>query len=139
MNISATKEFLERFLKDLKKAQKRWCGDCVDDSEEMLMEYPEWIDALVPEVEELLGLPKSGLQILCATYGTDDSFKDVTKLLQENCYPNSLDISVNNSTMDGDPAPGLSKQLKVTYMYNGVEKKEVILEGRELTIAEGKG
>lgn len=139
MNIPATKEFLERFLKDLKEAQERWCGDCVDDSEEMLMEYPEWINSLVPEVEDLLGLPKSGLRIVCATYGTDDDFIDVTDILQDNCYPNSLDILVNNSKMDCDPAPGFSKLLMVTYTYNGAEKKVSIPEGQRLEISEERG
>lgn len=139
MNVQATEEFLKRFLKDLKESQKRWCGDCVDDSEEMLLEYPEWINSLIPKVEDLLEVPHSGLYIVSANYGTDSVNKDVTDIVDGYSYPDSLNISVDNRTMECDPAPGLSKRLEVTYTYNGVEKKEVILEGQVLTFNEEKG
>jgi hypothetical protein len=147
MNIPATEEFLKRFLKDLKESQKRWCGDCVDDSEEILMEYPEWINSLVPEVEELLGVPKSGIYIVRAIYGSEINSKDVTKifskdvteLLQGYCYPNSISLFIDNRSMGGDPAPGLSKRLDITYTYDGIEHKAVVQEGKRLDIVEEKG
>ena len=137
MKILATEEFLKRFLKDLKESQKRWCGDCVDDSEEILLEYPEWINSLIPEVEDLLEVPHSGLYIVSANYGTDSVNKEVTKMLREGGYPDSLSITVDNRTIECDPAPGLSKRLEVYYTYNGVESKEVIPEGQLLNIVKG--
>jgi hypothetical protein len=134
MDEQKIEEFLKNFLKDLKEAQKRWCSDCVDDPEEMNEEYPDWIDTLVPKIEDLLGIPNSGLKIIHADYGSDNNFRDVTKILQENCYYNSLQLTVNNYTMKCDPSPGAAKRLEVTYTYNGVEKKETIPEGQTLNI-----
>jgi HEAT repeat protein len=77
------------------------------------------------EVRELLtqaGLEKVKLEIVKAEYGSGDSLKDVTEVLQQQARDLQLLTlaSANyNEAFGGDPAPNTPKQLKIQYKING--------------------
>ena len=66
------------------------------------------------------------------------SFKDVTKQVQAMVVGNSLSVTANND-LGGDPAPTLTKKLKVDYTVNGAAESKVVLEGGTLEVHAPKG
>ncbi len=71
------------------------------------------------------------LEIIKAEYGVGKQVKDVTEMLRKRV--GSLPLvtlpSTNyNNSFGGDPAPGIRKQLKVTYRLNGKEGKASFAE-----------
>ena len=66
------------------------------------------------------------------------SSTDVTKQVQGMVTGNSLTIAANND-LGGDPAPTLTKKLKVEYTINGTADSKAVLEGGTLEIQAPKG
>jgi hypothetical protein len=67
---------------------------------------------------------------------------DVTAKLVAKISANALAITVDNTTLGGDPAPGMSKQLVVTYAVGDKEHTVTTAENDELTLPapdEGSG
>lgn len=60
--------------------------------------------------------------------------RNVTSRLQSMVRNNRLDITANNKTMGGDPAPGQSKQLYVTYEYRGRRNSTTVGENARVNI-----
>ena len=63
--------------------------------------------------------PGRNLRIVQATYGAGNRRRDVTSRLQSLVRNNRLSVLVNNTTMGGDPAVGQTKDVMVTYDYQG--------------------
>ena len=85
------------------------------------------------------GWPRPGdntgeLNIISATYGARNRTVDVTRRLRSLVRDGRLDLTVNNSTFDDDPAPGTRKTLLVTYSLGGRQRQETIGEGERLRI-----
>ena len=53
-------------------------------------------------------------QLVRAEYGARNSWTDVTSRIASLIQRDSLDITVNNDTLGGDPAPGVPKTLRVS-------------------------
>ena len=76
-------------------------------------------------VKELLtkaGIDPVKVEIVKAEYGSGNNMKDVTELLQKQVGDLpliSLASPSYNASFGGDPAPGVSKQLKIQYRING--------------------
>ena len=64
--------------------------------------------------------------------------EDVTKQVEQAVMGNSLTIIANND-LAGDPAPTLTKKLKVEYTVNGTADSKAVLEGGTLEIHPPKG
>jgi len=79
------------------------------------------------------------LKIVKAEYGALDQpgkFVDVTKRIREAISDNNLRISASNNDMGGDPAYLVVKSLKVTYIYDGVQKTVTLGENQVLAVGE---
>lgn len=87
-----------------------------------------------PEVMELLskgGLSKVNVEIAKAEYGSGDTKKDVTEVLQKAAAGFqliSLPRTTYNESFGGDPAPNVVKQLTVQYRINGKEGQATFAE-----------
>ena len=55
----------------------------------------------------------SVLNIISATYGAGRQRRDVTDRVRPNARDGRLSISVKNDALGGDPAPNVSKDLRV--------------------------
>jgi hypothetical protein len=77
------------------------------------------------------------LRILQAVYGATGRQVNVTSRLQSMVSNGSLNLAVNNGTMGGDPAPGMAKQLYVTYSFRGQQQSTSVSENGNLTIPGG--
>ena len=75
------------------------------------------------------------LSIVNAHYGAGHGRgRNVASMLQSQIRNGRLSLSVNNDTMGGDPAPGQSKRLTVTYTINGQRRSANVAEGQQLNI-----
>src|SRR6202165_1268405 len=59
------------------------------------------------------------LQILTASYGSQNRFTDVRQLLQSRVQNDRLDLQVTNASMGGDPMRGSSKTLRINFGWAG--------------------
>lgn len=73
------------------------------------------------------------LEIISATYGTTEKVFDVTKNLSDLITEDRLGIVASNN-IAGDPHPGVIKDLKIQYKYQGQEHTRAVKEGQELII-----
>ena len=64
-------------------------------------------------------------QLVRADYGAGDHWVDVTSRIASLIQGNSLDITVNNDTLGGDPAPGTPKTLRLR-VRNEYDREEVL-------------
>ncbi len=77
----------------------------------------------------------SQLNIISAVYGASNRNIDVAARLQSLIRDNRLNLTVSNSTLDIDPAPGTHKTLSVTYSVgSGAQRQAVVGEGNQLSI-----
>jgi len=78
----------------------------------------------------------SELRVLQAEYRPVNgrAGRNVTSRLQGMVRNNRLDITVDNKTMGGDPAPGESKQLYIAYEYRGRRNSQTVGENGRLNI-----
>jgi hypothetical protein len=96
------------------------------------------------QLEKLLGpegLDSVELEILHAEYGAGESQKDVTQILKQHAKNRVwvvLPSSNYNSAFDGDPAPGVPKQLKVKYRLNGNEGASVFAENAVIILSDSR-
>ena len=74
------------------------------------------------------------LSIVSAQYGAGGRGRNVASILQSQIRNGRLSISVNNDSMGGDPAPGQSKRLAVSYSVNGQRRSANVSEGQQLNI-----
>jgi len=77
------------------------------------------------------------LRILQAVYGAAGRQVNVTNRLQSMVSNGTLNVAVNNGTMGGDPAPGMAKQLYVSYSFRGQQQSTSVSENGKLTIPGG--
>jgi hypothetical protein len=82
----------------------------------------------------LLSSQNQGLQIISARYGANGAYNDVAAIIRGNIVNNSVNMQVNNQTMQGDPAFGYVKQLDVSYSYNGDARSKSVQEGGTLIL-----
>ena len=73
------------------------------------------------------------LTITQATYGAGTRTVDVTSLLQSRVQRDQLDFEVPG-TLLGDPAPGLLKELVVSYQWNGQTREARVRDGERLRL-----
>ncbi len=73
------------------------------------------------------------LTIIQATYGAGTRTVDVTSLLQSRIQRDQLDFEVPGSLL-GDPAPGLLKELLVSYQWNGQTREARVRDGERLRL-----
>lgn len=76
----------------------------------------------------------ANLEILHATYGAAGRRADVTNVVRAAANGNQLQFAVSNGALGGDPAPGLHKNLRVIYRWNGVRYEAVAAEGTTLAL-----
>jgi hypothetical protein len=76
----------------------------------------------------------SNLVILQAFYGANGTSNNVLSIIQANVFSNTVNMSVNNSTMGGDPAFGHVKTLSVIYQNDAGLFQLNITEGGTLQI-----
>ena len=75
------------------------------------------------------------LTIFSAVYGASNRNIDVAARLESLVRDNRLNLTVSNSTLDIDPAPGTHKTLSVTYSVGGgAQRQSVVGEGNQLNI-----
>lgn len=74
------------------------------------------------------------LTINRATWGDGRRNQDVTSRVQSYARNGSIDITVDNSSMGGDPAPGSRKSLLVSYTIRGRSQQARVNEGDRLRI-----
>lgn len=80
------------------------------------------------------GNERGDLQILWAGYGTGDSRREVTDVVASQVRGDQLVMPVSDSTMGGDPAPGLPKTLKVIYLWQGLRYETNVPEQGTLNL-----
>ena len=76
----------------------------------------------------------ANLEILHATYGAEGRHADVTSIVRAAANGNQLQFAVSNGALGGDPAPGLHKNLRVIYRWNGMRYEAVAAEGTTLAL-----
>jgi hypothetical protein len=76
----------------------------------------------------------SNLVILEALYGADDTFSDVRSYAEQNVVDDTVDMTVGNHTLGGDPIFGVSKELYIRYQNASGEYEATIQEGDSLRI-----
>jgi hypothetical protein len=80
-------------------------------------------------------VPGGQLNIVRASYGVPGRTQDVSARLQSLVRNGRLSITVNNSSIGVDPAPGAKKSLSVTYSANrGPQRNITVQEGQQLNI-----
>jgi len=81
------------------------------------------------------GAPASNLKIVKALYtGGRRGTADVTGKVAGLITGDSLELTVNGSTLGSDPAPGVAKTLSVEYDYNGQRQLVTARDGEVLRI-----
>ena len=76
----------------------------------------------------------SNLVIIEALYGADDTFSDVRSYVEQNIVDDTVDMTVGNHTLGGDPILGASKALYIRYQNASGEYEATIQEGDSLRI-----
>jgi hypothetical protein len=74
------------------------------------------------------------LQILRAEYGVEGQFANVTEALRSQINDGRLFLFVNNYTMGVDPAPGVHKHLRVSYVQDGERRHTEVDEKTQLRL-----
>ena len=80
------------------------------------------------------GRSMNELRVLQANWGVEGGGQDVTGRLNELVRGNQLNLTVNTSTLGGDPAPGSPKRLRVIYMLRGLRYETNVPEGGSLVL-----
>ncbi|HTR47447.1 MAG TPA: hypothetical protein VMM16_08695 [Verrucomicrobiae bacterium] len=77
---------------------------------------------------------RNGLQIIRAYYGVQRQQANVTDLVRSMVRGPGLQVSVDNRTLGGDPAPGADKTLIIIYRFQGNEAAVAAGEGKIVSI-----
>lgn len=86
------------------------------------------------------GNPGSGwdntnsLSITSAQWGSGAKYQNVSQRLQNMIRNNRLSVKVTPQNMGGDPTPGVSKKLNVTYRWQGRTMNVTRIEGEMLNL-----
>lgn len=105
-----------------------------EDATQATLVIGQKIGGKVPETKDLLskaGIDPVKLEITKAEYGAGASQKDVTEMLQKlvgDLPLVALPKASYNTSFGGDPAPEMSKQLKIKYKLNGKAGEAVFAE-----------
>ena len=75
-----------------------------------------------------------GLQILRAEYGAEGQFVNVTDVLRSRINDGRLFLFVDNYNLGVDPAPGVHKHLRVSYIQDGDRRHTEVDEKTELRL-----
>src|ERR1700686_2210396 len=75
-----------------------------------------------------------GLQILRAEYGAEGQFVNVTDTLRSRVNDGRLFLFVDNYNLGVDPAPGVHKHLRVSYIQDGERRRTEVDEKTELRL-----
>ena len=75
-----------------------------------------------------------GLQILRAEYGAEGQFVNVTDTLRSRVNDGRLFLFVDNYNLGVDPAPGVHKHLRVSYIQDGDRRHTEVDEKTELRL-----
>jgi uncharacterized delta-60 repeat protein len=78
--------------------------------------------------------PQQDLNILEAQYGANETYNDVSSIIESNVINGSVSMQINNSAMGGDPVFGSVKELFIRYNYGGTEFTLTVQEGQMLNI-----
>lgn len=78
--------------------------------------------------------PRTGLSILSARYGADETWADVTTLLNGRVVDDALTVIATNDSLGGDPVVNVVKTLVVRFEQDGVVNSISVQEGDTLTI-----
>lgn len=74
------------------------------------------------------------LKVLSATYGAEDTRKDVTSIVASKITDGRLEFSVSNGELGGDPIFGKAKELRLKVQINGQEQEIICREGERVSI-----
>jgi len=80
------------------------------------------------------GAKTQELKIVRATYGAGQKSADVTGKLRAAAASGALSIKVENSLVGRDPAPNITKELKVEYILDGKPETATVGEDGTLTL-----
>ena len=75
-----------------------------------------------------------GLQILRAEYGVEGQFVNVTDALRSRINDGRLFLFVDNYNLGVDPAPGVHKRLRISYIQDGERRRTEVDEKTELRL-----
>ena len=78
------------------------------------------------------------LEIKKATYGKDGQVADVTEVARKAVVSGCLSLKAGNDLSNGDPAPGVVKELRVEFTLDGKHEVRTAAEGETLGIGEIK-
>ena len=84
--------------------------------------------------EEYRERHERGLQILRAEYGAEGQFVNVTDALRSRINDGRLFLFVDNYNLGVDPAPGVHKHLRVSYIQDGERRRTEVEEKTELRL-----
>ncbi len=99
---------------------------------------PETAKALIEELAKYQSAappPKRILTIQKARYGKGDQWVDVTEKVAAAISNNTLTLTASND-LAGDPAPGVVKQLEITYQLGDQSRTVVVPENESIQIGE---
>lgn len=76
-------------------------------------------------------LASNGLTILSASYGAEETFRDVTSYVQNAARNGNVRLRADSSTLGGDPIFGKVKTLKIRYELGGQIYEKTFAENSE--------
>jgi len=79
-------------------------------------------------------ISSGALRVIAATYGAEETQKDVTAIIAGKIDNGRLEFYASNSEMGGDPIFGKLKELRLKLEINGEEKELVFREGEEVSV-----
>lgn len=99
---------------------------------------PKTLNALIdlPKVFDNLFKAKhqSGLKIISALYGRNDTYIDITEKLNQLVENDKLNVKVTNQLAGGDPLRNIRKELKLIYSISSKIETVVVDEMKDLII-----
>jgi hypothetical protein len=78
--------------------------------------------------------PRKKLDISLAEYGATDKWKDATALITRLQIGDAVQFNATNVFFGGDPAPGIVKNLVLTYSLDGEEQVQTLPENANVRI-----
>jgi hypothetical protein len=100
----------------------RWCTD--DEAERLAILAIQYYREQV----------RTGLRIVSAKYGEQESFADVTARIQGLIIDDALRVQVTNQNMGGDSLENVVKRLDIEYEFDGVPFQASFTEGEVAVI-----
>lgn len=86
-------------------------------------------------IQEADNIPAPPIKVVKAEYGAGDQWRDVTPIVAMTLREGRFTLRATNATLGGvDPAPGIGKTLRVTYVSGGMEQVSEARENEELSL-----